>query len=326
MERRAFFFPHQLHPGKYWRTPPGRVPFDVAANVVSASATRTGQVVIFADGYGRNVVGNNQDPCVFSAPLGPFHSFCRIDGGHGHDNYVRELSGRHQLLLSKVVSAGDIVIYGKFEPPGGKGPTTLIWVDLVLVVDRPVSWPTRLRQRGIPCNSRGRCRDRCFARDVSGLFGNLGVAVPPASTDAYRYNLSDAESSGIHCCTGLADYQIISGAACATPDSLAALTTSFAPLAVGREPDLRLATITVTVMPAAEWTRLVAFIDRTVRPVGGGPRGGWIAEFPDFAPAEQLCRSVVAACGGEVAVPPFTPPPALRRWDPLTGNFVPFPP
>jgi hypothetical protein len=283
------------------------------------------RLLSFADGYDRNVVGNNQDPCVFAAPLGPFHSFCRIDAGRGRDNWVREANGQQQALLPEVVSSGDIVIYGKFEPKGGAGPTACVWIDLVLAVDRPVPWPTCPRQRGL-CNSRGRCPDRRFARDLSCLFVNLGLAASPASTDAYRYNLADAEPTGVHRCTGLANYQIILGVVSATPDSLTSITTSFAPLANRFQTDLCPAAVTATHMPPDDWSRLVTFIDGRVRPVDGGPRGGWIVEFPNFGLAEQLCRAVVTACGGEVAVPPFTPHRTLRRWDSVTRTYVPFPP
>lgn len=310
--RRAFFFPHALLPGRKAGTPPGRVPFDVDATLVSLTDVKTDHAVIFADGYGRNVVGSNQDPCVFSSPLGPLHSFCRIDK-RARNHYVRESSGRHDRLLSRCVATGDIIIYGKYGPKGGRGPTTQVWVDTVLVVDNVLPWPTTTRNSRSPCNNRGHCRARRYViGDPSAIAGRV-----PEDSDAYRYNLSDATSEGIHCCTNLEHYQVIVGRTQPSSSALADLSTSFVPRATSAAP----ATVTARDVGKSVWDELQGMVDRLIRPVPNGPKGGWIVEFPRFATARALCEAIIQKSGGFVAVPPLRPRGQVRRWDPATGQM-----
>ena len=110
----------------------------------AAGTERRAGARICADGYQPNIVGSNQDPCVFD---GPFHAYCRIDSKRS-DNCVKGT----KLPLSHVASEGDVVIYGKFEPRG-QGPTTMVWVDTVLVVDRFKRWPTSTRTPGVSCGN-----------------------------------------------------------------------------------------------------------------------------------------------------------------------------
>lgn len=312
LPRRAFFFPHALQPGRKAGTPPGRVPFDVQATLVSLTDVTTDRAIVFADGYLQNVVGSNQDPCVFSAPIGPLHSFCRIDK-RARNHYVRESSGRHDRLLSHCVATGDVIIYGKYAPKGGPGPTTQVWVDTVLVVDDVLSWKTTERTTRSLCNNRGHCRARRYV--ISDPTTLAGRAL--ADSDAHQYNLSDATSAGIHCCTNLKDYRVIVGRTQASSSALADLSTSFVPRATSAAP----ATITARDVGLAAWSELQGLIDGLIRPVPSGPKGGWIVEFPHFAIAEALCEAIIQKSGGFVAVPPLRPRDQVRRWDPATGRL-----
>lgn len=216
--------------------------------------------------------------------------------------------------LSHVVGEGDVVFYGKFEPRGGPGPTDLVWVDTVLVVSSVISWLGGPKYPGALCKN-AECRGRKkfalsspsrFAERLSGVAAGTGAA-----STAYRFNLSDAEPAGMHCCNSLADYKVIVGASKASSEALADLQTSFVTLAerVGRV--VRPASVTHRDVP--RWTELVRFLDRDVRRQGAGPRGGWIAQFPDFDLARELSASLVASsgstqgCPGTVAVPPLEP-------------------
>lgn len=289
--RSAYFYPHALRPSEGPPGPPGRVPFDVEAQLSDGQTTWTGPATIYGDGYARNTIGPNQDPCVVAKPK-PFHSLCRIDGSHPADEYVRGTKRN----LAQSVSPNDLIIYGKFEPPGGAGPTTRVWVDTVLVVDRVVPWSTSQRPPGERCPN-PRCKGRRFTRrDPSGFAAQLTGEPNGAATDAYRYNLSDAEPTGYHCCTTRGDYRVIVGRAEPGAESIRSLGASFAPLA---RIDVETGHIGPTFVEHADlgdhWYAVVDFLDGTVRTQGAGPRGSWIAPFPDVELAEALCRSVIAA-------------------------------
>jgi hypothetical protein len=322
-ERRAFFFPHALTPGREVMAPPGRVPFYVIADVVSLRSAQQASVTVYADGYGPNVVGSNQDPCVLAAPA-PFHSFCRIDGRRA-DNHVRGM----RKPLSQIVRPGDVIVYGKFEPKGGAGPTERIWVDLVLVVDSTPQWPTSTRARGERCRNPACDRPAKFTlSDPAAFAARLTGVSPGRGTAAYELNLRDGESSGAHCCTALGEYRVILGARDATPDALAALRTSFVPLADEAEGTTSPTFVTSSDL-ADHWSDLVAFVDGTVRLGSAGPRGGWIAQFPTFDLAKALCMAMVSRSGASqghtaaVAIPPLQPAGPLRRWDPWRAQLVP---
>lgn len=312
LPRRAFFFPHALQPGRKAGKPPGRVPFDVEATLVSLTEVKTDHAIVFADGYDQNVVGSNQDPCVFSAPIGPLHSFCRIDK-RARNHYVRESSGRHDRLLSHCVATGDLIIYGKYAPKGGRGPTTQVWIDTVLVVADVLPWETTDRTTPRPCNNRGHCRVRRYLISDPTAIADRALA----DSDAYKYNLSDATVAGIHCCTTLKDYRVIVGRTQATSSALAELSTSFVPRATSMAP----ATVTAGDVGLAVWGDLQGLIDSFIRPVPNGPKGGWIVEFPLFATAKALCEAIIQKSGGFVAVPPLRPRDQVRRWDPATGRM-----
>ena len=145
----------------------------------------------------------------------------------------------------------------------------------------------------------------------------LTAATDGRSTDAYKYNLVDAEPGGHHCCTSLGEYRVIVGRVEATVDALAEIRTSFVPLAAG-DPDLgwEPASVGADDVDARTWTDLCAFIDGIVRRGVRGPpqfmNKGAIAEFPSFELARALCRSIIARSGcsqgrpGCVAIPPLS--------------------
>jgi hypothetical protein len=287
--RQAYFFPHALVPRGVPPRSPGRVPFDVEAQISDGSTSWTEQVTIFGDGYARNTIGPNQDPCVVAAPQ-PFHSFCRIDSTKPDDR-VRGT----KLSLSAAVRPGDLIIYGKFEPLSGPGPTTRIWVDTVLVVDRTMRWSTSQRQRGETC-PREHCKRQIFTlRDPAGFAAQLTGERHGATTDAYRYNLSDAEPSGFHCCTGRADYRVILGQVDNASSAIEGLQTSFAPLAAEVNAGEFAPTSLDATNSGTDWPQFVAFIDSQVRVLSAGPHGSWIARFPDASLAEMLCRAIIQA-------------------------------
>lgn len=290
--RSAYFFPHALAPTDGPPEPPGRVPFDVEARVTDGATTWTEEVKIYGDGYALNTIGPNQDPCVVAAPR-PFHSFCRLDGAKVSDEYVR---GTKQSL-PECVRQGDLIIYGKFEPPGPRGPTTAIWVDTVLVVDINPRWSTSSRAPGEQCPN-PQCKGRQFTlRNPSGFASELTGQANGAATDAYVYNLSDAEPQGYHCCTSRGDYRVIVGCANSDASAIRSLRASFAPLArVDAATGDALGPTTVGEADLGfDWSRVVTFIDDVVRTNGAGPRGSWIARFDEFDVAEVLCRAVIAA-------------------------------
>ena len=159
---------------------------------------------------------------------------------------------------------------------------------------------------------------------LTGPVLGLTAATDGRSTDAYKYNLVDAEPGGHHCCTSLGEYRVIVGRVEATVDALAEIRTSFVPLAAG-DPDLgwEPASVGADDVDARTWTDLCAFIDGIVRRGVRGPpqfmNKGAIAEFPSFELARALCRSIIARSGcsqgrpGCVAIPPLAPLRAQRR-------------
>jgi hypothetical protein len=200
MSRRFFFFPHgpERDPpsGLSVKSPPWRVPYAVRGALVSDAGSQLADGIIMGDGYqtrgGPVIVGGNQDPCVFSEPLGGLHSFCRVVKRRGRDNDVAELTSSGGLLPT-VVAPGDVIFYGKPDLGGD-----VIAVDTVLVVERTEPFP--------------------------GVVAGVGV-----QSDAYVFNLSDARAGGSHAGE---DHQIvIVGHSEPTAEALDALATSFAPLA-----------------------------------------------------------------------------------------------
>ncbi|MGK3965002.1 hypothetical protein WMF38_12565 [Sorangium sp. So ce118] len=327
--RSAFFFPHPRKPTDR----PGRVPFHVRAPLLSAHGCTVGEAVVCADGYADDTIGTNQDPCVFSAPAGPFLSFCRINRKDAK-NYIRGT----KKLLSHSISEGDVIVFGKYEPGDEHGPTERVWVDTVLVVaQRPPQWPTSQRTVGGPCNShrhqgKPACGQKKWAlKDPRGFAARITGAPDGAQTDAYRYNLSDAERGGMHCCTNLDEYRVIVGARSNESEALDPLSTSFVSLAQ-RSPDGRSwwpAWVTGDHFEPEAWEAIRRFVDEQVRPP---PRGyelsGTIAQFDSFDTAMHLCRKIVQVSGsdqgrpGTVAVPPLTPL-TLKRHDPRTATTMP---
>lgn len=123
MTRQAFFMHHPLRPTKACRSNlvvPGRVPYDVHANIVSTNNVQQGACVVMADGYAPNTPGSNQDPCIFASPCPMLHAFCRIDGvRHG------VLGMNPKTVLSHAVNAGDIIFYGSLSCSKG-APRSLL--------------------------------------------------------------------------------------------------------------------------------------------------------------------------------------------------------
>jgi hypothetical protein len=64
------------------KPPPWRVPYQVRGALVSDLGSQLAEGVIMGDGHqtrgGPVILGGNQDPCVFSGPLGGLHTFCRV--------------------------------------------------------------------------------------------------------------------------------------------------------------------------------------------------------------------------------------------------------
>jgi hypothetical protein len=310
MTRRAFFFPHAFRPNPKLKLP-SRFAFDVQGNIVSMSGSRFGNARILADGYADNTVGTNQDPCVFSAPLGPIHSFCRIDSGKLNDR-VKENSNCSLRGLPNCLSEGDVIFYGKFVPAGKQGPTQNVWVDTVIVVQRVVQWPTDLRSFGTHCNNLGACKHKKFHRRSPNSFAHILSTNCNSNCDAYRYNLADAEPNGMHCCTSLDDYRVIIGTVEPTSSALRFLATSFVPIISADKP----VSVGACNMSTDDWDALSTFVDEKMRP-NPGPYGSWIAELPTFNLAGALAASLVrASANGEVAVPPLRPNNFVRRHDP----------
>jgi len=279
------------------------VPFDVRAALVSYTAVSIGDVVIFADGLDRNVVGTNQDPCVFGE-VGPLHTFCRIDGARPSFNRVKG-TGR---LLAESVGPGDLIIYGKHEPKGITGAISRVWIDLVTVVSERRRWMTMPRT-GVCLNKNRSQHRRRRLVDPKKFAAEITGAAAGATTRAYQYNLSDAESAGSHCCTSLQDYWTIIGRSEQSSLALKSLSTSFAPLATSMQDAAMPAFIEARHAGPALWKGMVRFLDTDVR----GRGSAWIAEFPDARVAEDLCRAIIDVSGrtqghpSTVAVLPVMP-------------------
>jgi hypothetical protein len=217
--------------------------------------------------------------------------------------------------LPDAVEEGDVIVYGKTTPPSGRALTS-VWVDTVLVVADKMVLPTRA----------GAGKKRPF--DLDTARGTL----PERDSDAYRFNLSDAESTGMHATTLRDPHRLIRGAVDTAAGSLAELRTSFVPLA-DRPADG--AGHTVCGVDRAHvgetWAAMLAFFEASVFarvPGSGRPNGGWIAEFPSFDLAQALLEAVIKRSGihqglrGTVAVPPLTPLGTQERWDPRTHRVL----
>lgn len=319
--QRAFFFPHALQSSKGPGDPPGRALFDVSAMLLPADGEpERDSVQVMADGYERDTVGPNQDPCVFSSPRGPFHSFCRLSSPPA-DNRVRGLGA----TLPNVVKSGDVIVYGKYRRAKAKD-IDRIWVDTVLVVERVIPWPTSKRAPGA-CASK-MCKGRKFVLDSPAQFAR-GLCGTPGS-DAYKFNFSDAEPQGTHCCTNEEAYKVILGSVAPYPRAAAQLLTSFCTLAeLDDEGDWWPAFIGPQDADAATWAALTAFLESLV--ATPAPHGGWISEFPSFELARKLVAAIIARSGtsqgkpGTVALPPLTPVGELMRWDPVSCTKTPIP-
>lgn len=267
-----------------------------------------------ADGFEKNTIGPNQDPCVLSAPLGPVHSFCRIDNRKGRDHFVR----RTDRLLSQEVCPGDVVIYGKFVKPG-RDDITSVWVDTILVVERPASWATAQRAPGTTCSS-PYCKRRKFRHtDPARFAASLGA---DASSDLLEFNLRDGATAGAHCCTSIPDYRVIIGEVSTEKTAVAELATSFCPLAEKSADGWRPASVVATDIEGPRWKRILDFLVSEVRG-DGKVRGGSIAQFSDPEDARELVGALVRRSGtgqgrpGVVAIPPLKPARGLWRWDPF---------
>lgn len=325
-ERRAFFFLHPLEPQQSAKVMnvPGRVPYEVTGALLGPSGVQTGTCFVMADGFydasaspPRGVVGSNQDPCVFSAPWGPFHSFCRIDGANLANERVVVGSAHGAACLAEAVAPDDVIIYGKSEPAsraslvGGK--LERVWVDTVIVVDSVIEASLGPPQDG----SKERPFD--FASDAS---------FPASTTDAHRFNLSDGKPTGMHATTGRDPHRIIRGKISHDADAVAALATSFVPLA-DRTDGIHHVCAVDRGHLGAQWAGLVHFFEhRVFGAQRGTPRGGWIAQFDSFAVAQALIAGVVKRSGGHqgmrgtVAIPPLALTGTVRRWNPLTHRVV----
>lgn len=245
--------------------------------LVSGAGSQVVEGVIMGDGYqirgGPVIVGSNQDPCVFSEPLGGLHTFCRVVTRHGRDNDVAGLSSSGGLLPTVVVP-GDVVFYGKPDLS-----RDLIAVDTVLVVE-----------------------DAKPFRDVV-----AGVGV---HSDAYVFNLSDARPGGSHAGE---DHQVVIVGHCEpTAKALSALATSFAPLA-DRDVDGRWCVLRVgrSDLEASydELRRL--FVETMFSGPPQLANKGRICELP-AVPGEALARAVIRrssnrSTSGAVFVPPLRP-------------------
>jgi len=318
---RAFFFPHAFSSTKKPGAPPGRALFDVSATLLPSDAEPyRDNVTVMADGYAQNTVGPNQDPCVFSSPIGPFHSFCRITSPPS-DNRVRGLGA----TLPNVAASGDVIVYGKFRRTREK-KIDRIWVDTVLVVERVVPWHTSARAPGA-CTSK-MCKGQKFVLDSPAQFAQ-GLCGAPGS-DACKFNLSDAEPQGTHCCTVENAYKMILGSVAPYRRAAAQLATSFCTLAeLDDEGDWWPAFIETQDLDAPTWAALTTFLETLV--AKPAPRGGWISEFPSLELARKLVAAIIARSGtsqgkpGTVALPPLTPVGELMRWDPVSCTKTPIP-
>jgi hypothetical protein len=282
MARRFFFFPHRVDaPPLRARlkegSTPWRVPYRVAGSLVSSSGVEVGEGLVMGDGFQVRdapvIVGGNQDPCLFCAPLSGLHAFCRIASTQGADNDVVGLARREGLLPS-VVSPGDVIIYGKPNVPRDQ-----IAVDTVLVVEE--------------------------AKPFKEVVAAVGVG-----TDAYAFNLSDAQPSGSH--EGEDSQLVIVGRASATVAAVESLATSFVPLAE-RDADGRWQVVRVTrqVIGAAYDDLRAIFVESMFSGSGAIANKGRICELPAVS-GEALARAVIArsrkgTASGVVFIPPLRP-------------------
>jgi hypothetical protein len=327
VSRRAFFFPHSLDPAQKPGTDniSGRVPFEVTGTLLGSEGrgSEGRPFWVMADGFMDplgdaqmpGVVGSYQDPCVFCDPWGPFHAFLRLDGTNLANEKV--MGGGKVIAdsLPEVVSPGDLIIYGKTNPNGGKNIKE-IWVDTVMVVDSIAT---------LPVIASPETPDKppytfALASDPS---------LPGKGTPAHRYSLSDAETKGVHETTNRNPHRIIVGRVSKEPDAVEKLETSFVPLADRTGGVCRALAVDKGHMGAA-WGPLLEFFEQGVfAKVKGIPRGGWIAELPSFALAEALLTAVVKRSGGHqgmrgtVAVPPLSPVGGTKRWNPRTARVFP---
>lgn len=280
-------------------------------------------MTVFGDGYQDDVPGPNQDPCIF-AECGPIHTFCRIDN-NTRNNRVR----RQSTSLAATVTPGDLIIYGKWDPPGEPRIATRVWVDVVICVASTPRWSVRQRSPGSSCVAPNCRRTKRFIRSSPDAFAARICGIPDGSqTNAYAFNLRDARSDGAHCCTHVADYPVIVGSCAADPKELAGLATSFIPLAGELDGD-PFPTFVEAVDLGERWQELISFFAGEVMPPRDRPNGGWIAEFPDLSLAEDLCGAIVENSGrrtknpGAVAIPPVMPHNIRGRWDPWNRRVVP---
>ena len=317
MSRRAFFFPHPLEPIQKRGEPnfPGRVPYQVTGQLLGPNPSGA-PFWVMADGFydpasGEipGVVGANQDPCVFSAPWGPFHSFYRVDGANAGNEKVAGDKVHVADSLPEAVSPGDVIIYGKTTPLNGKNIKE-VWVDTVIVVDEVIELPVEAAEKAP------------FA------FSSPSSLLKPG-TDGYRFNLSDAEpNGGTHPTTNRSPHRIIRGKISDDEDAVDKLETSFVPLADRTGGFCRVCAVDKGHL-GNDWAALLSFFEQRVfGRIGAAPKGGWIAEFDTFALAEALLRAVVKRSGGHqnmrgtVAIPPLTPASGMKRWEPKTTRLI----
>ena len=318
MTRRAFFFPHPLDPQQKRGEPniSGRVPFDVTATLLGPNGATEADCVVMADGFldpttGGGLVGSSQDPCVFSGPGGPFHAFARIDGTNlANEKVVSD--GKHIAdSLAEAVAEGDVIIFGKTTPPSGKNIEE-IWVDTVLVVDSVV-------ELGVSGEAKGP-----WPFPVADA-----LAIAAKGTDGYRFSFADGEPpKGLHMMTNRNPHRVIRGRISNKAKAVAALETSFVPLADRTGGICRICAVDRGHL-GADWPALISFFQQQVyAKIKGIPRGGWIAQFESFAVAEALLAAIVKRSGGHqglrgtVAVPPLVPVAATKRWDPKSSRVI----
>ena len=236
------------------------------------------------DGYrlqeGGAIAGGNQDPCIFGAPVGVLHSYCRIVKRRGIDNDVISLSGPSGQLLRDAVNPGDIVLYGK--PVGAE-----IAVDTVIVVAKV-----------------------CPFHDVLDEVGDL--------SDAFAFNLSDHLPLGSH--AGEEYQSVIVGSTVPTWNAVQEIMTSFVPLAErdldGR---LRVTRVPMSILPAGSREALSKLFKEDMFGGGGKMQNqGFICEIPAQA-GTALVRALIARSGdstkrpGAVFVPPLRATKSLPR-------------
>jgi hypothetical protein len=327
LSRRAFFFPHPLEPkqkrGELNLT--GRVAFEVTGRLTGQNESAIGGPFwVMGDGYydvtsGEipGVVGSNQDPCIFSAPWGPFHAFYRLDGANLATEKV-VADGKHIAdSLPETVEPGDVIIYGKVTPHNGKNIKE-VWVDTVLVVDSvselPVAEESTPDPKGVAIYTFALASDK---------------KLPGPGTMAHRYSLSDTLPKGLHETTKRHPHRIIHGRVSDKINAVDKLETSFVPLADRAAGQFGVCPVDKGHM-RDDWGPLLDFFEKQVfGKTAGAPHGGWISQFDSFALAETLLKRVVERSGGHqrlrgtVGVPPFTPAAGMKRWDARSARIVP---